>query len=177
MTCCFADHCDRSPDSPEVVVHGLEEEFDVGFVQDLFEVRQGDAPRGHVDPDQVGGVLVLQVVDDPGLFRHAVPHGAARSTGAPAWRRDRQGCCAQDTCLSVYLSVYLSVRESSCLSAHLSLSLRLSVWPPVSDLLRSRCVGPDAAGLRCSQSPPEATPTSHRQQRRLPYPVESFKVK
>lgn len=77
-----ADHSNRyhrSRDSPEVVVHGLEEEFDVGFVQDLFEVRQGDAFRGHVDPDQVGGLLVLQVIDDPGLL-HPVPRGAAGET-------------------------------------------------------------------------------------------------
>lgn len=76
----YADHSNRyhrSRDSPEVVVHGLEEEFDVGFVQDLFEVRQGDAFRGHADPDQVGGLLVLQVIDDPGLLRHPVPRGAA----------------------------------------------------------------------------------------------------
>lgn len=79
-----ADHSNRyhpSCDSPEVVIHGLEEEFDVGFVQDLFEVRQGDVLRGHADPDQVGGLLVLQVVDDPGLLRHVVPHGTARDLG------------------------------------------------------------------------------------------------
>lgn len=88
-----ADHSNRyhpSRDSPEVVIHGLEEEFDVGFVEDLFEVRQGDALRGHADPDQVGGLLVLQVVDDPGLLRHAVLHGTARDVGMDArlsqWR-------------------------------------------------------------------------------------------
>lgn len=42
-------------------------------VQHLLEVGQGDALRGHADPDQVGGLLVLQVVDDPGLLRHAGP--------------------------------------------------------------------------------------------------------
>lgn len=70
----LSDQSHRSRDSPEVVIHRFEEEFLVRFVQNLFEVRQGDALRGHVDPDQVRGLLILQVVDDPGLLRHVVPH-------------------------------------------------------------------------------------------------------
>lgn len=65
----------RSHDSPEVVIHRFKKEFKVGFVQDPFEVRQGDALRGHVDSDQVGGVLVLHVVNNPG-FRF--PHPPVR---------------------------------------------------------------------------------------------------
>lgn len=63
-----------SCDSPKIVVHGFKEKPEVGFVQSQFKVGQGDALCGHTDPDQVGGVLVLQVVDDPGLIRHAAPH-------------------------------------------------------------------------------------------------------
>lgn len=69
----------RSRDSPEIVIHRFEKEFKVGFVQDPFEVGQGDALRGHVDSDQVGGVLVLHVVNDPGL---RFLHPSVRSCGS-----------------------------------------------------------------------------------------------
>lgn len=75
---CHPPHEPR--DSPEVIIHGLEEEFCVGSVHDLLEVRQGDALRGHAYPDQVGSLLLLQVVDDPGFLRHAAPTGMLRLT-------------------------------------------------------------------------------------------------
>lgn len=117
-----------SCDLPEVVVHGLEEEFHAGFVQHLLEVRQGDALRGHVDPDQVGGLLVLQVVDDPGLLRHAEP---LEPGTAPEPRRRSEEAAAGG---SAHLSTGSPVRPSHGPS-------KPPTVPP-----RPRCVGPAAAG-------------------------------
>lgn len=113
-------------DSPEVRVLRLKEEFLVRFVQDLFEVRQGDALRGYVDPDQVGGLLVLQMVDDPGTVRHAVPHGSR--LGSDLGRRADAGPPCELRVSLVGLSlvrVAVQMCGSSCCRYQMMLSLHL----------------------------------------------------
>lgn len=55
---------------PKVIVHRLEEELVVGFVEYPFEVCQGHPLGGHRQLDQIGRLLLIQVVDNLGL-----PHG------------------------------------------------------------------------------------------------------
>lgn len=68
-----------STHSPEIIVHGLEEKFIVGFIEDLFKVRQGDVFGRDWHLHQVWSLLVVQVVDN---FR--LPH-----CGPLGWRRPR----------------------------------------------------------------------------------------
>lgn len=55
--------------SPKVLVHGLEKEFVVWLVEDLFKIQQGDIFCSYGDLHQVRGLLLVDVIDDFGL-RH-----------------------------------------------------------------------------------------------------------
>lgn len=69
---------------PEVIVHRFEEEFVIGFLEDIFEVRQSDFVRRHRQFHQIRCLLVVEVVDNFGL-----PHLGLRL------RRGRQGASSR----------------------------------------------------------------------------------
>lgn len=74
--------------SPEILVHGLEEELvavDGPVAEDIFEIGQSDFFRRDGQLHQIGGLLLVYVVDDFSL-RHG--RGAGRRGGAgPGLRR------------------------------------------------------------------------------------------
>lgn len=59
----------HSRNSPKVLIHGLEEELIVGFIEDLFKVQQCDLFRGDGDLHQVRRLLFVDMIDYFG-FRH-----------------------------------------------------------------------------------------------------------
>lgn len=68
---------------PEVIIHGLEEKFVVGFIEDIFEVRESDSIRRNRQFDQVGSFLIIEVVDNFGL-PHGRPLGSVRPCSSSA---------------------------------------------------------------------------------------------
>lgn len=52
---------------PKVIVHRLEEEFVIWFLEDIFEVCEGDFVRRDIQLHQIRCLLVVEVVDNFGF--------------------------------------------------------------------------------------------------------------
>lgn len=71
---------------PEIIVHGFEEKFIVGFIEDIFEVGESDVFGGYGQFDEIRSLLLVEVIDDLGL-RHGGPLLTDRARASALQRR------------------------------------------------------------------------------------------